>query len=213
MLLLSVQRWYKFQEIILQNCWQYSVYYLYSFHFPLSSLLLVSCFAATTKGQLYQKLSKLPHCSTSLVRQIKHFLSPHSQDCRKQYQDSNIGHRWDTEWCWYCHLPKPSVRVNWELNSAFLTIFKGSFFLDYLSSFGPQRQQHWDVQICVQSGNLSWGRGSSHWGPSMTHVGHKNSTSFGFCSWIIWRGPLTGNNFLYEAIFLWPGGVTYFLAG
>lgn len=139
MLLLSVQRWYKFQEIILQNCWQYSVYYLYSFHFPLSSLLLVSCFAATTKGQLYQKLSKLPHCSTSLVRQIKHFLSPHSQDCRKQYQDFNIGHRWDTEWCWYCHLPKPSVRVNWELNSAFLTIFKGSLFLDYLSSFGPPK--------------------------------------------------------------------------
>lgn len=142
--------WYKFWEIILQNCWQYSVYDLCSFHFPLSSLHLVSCFAATTKGQLYQKLSTLPHCSTSLVRQIKHFLSPRSQGCRRQHQDWH-GTQMEYIDAGTVTWPNPSVWVNWELNSAFLTIFKGSPFLDYLSSLGsPQTAALRHANMCPE---------------------------------------------------------------
>lgn len=39
-----------------------------------TSCLLFSCVDTSTKGQLYQKLGKLPYCCTSLARQIKCFL-------------------------------------------------------------------------------------------------------------------------------------------
>lgn len=69
------------------------------------------------------------------------------------------------------------------------------------------------MQICPQCGNMRCGRSGSHWSSSLTHIGHTNSASFGFCSWMRWREI----SCLYKIIFLlawwsqlrfWPGRCT-----